>query len=142
MPEKRPSNKTKWVIGLTLVFVFTVVIALTNQETPISQTSQATHEAVSNMTALQQMVIAFDGNYPEKEIKDKITEAMVLYNVPITEENYSRAGSTLIALKQQQGIEEMLILDYMIKKLYTPNTKITFPEAAGWSVTILKTGAN
>jgi len=139
MPEKRSSNKTRWVIGLMLVFVLIIVIALTS---PKNQTTQTTNEKVSNMTALQQMTIAFDGNYSEKEIKDKITEAMVLYNVPITEENYSRAGSTLVALRQQHGIEEMIILDYMIKKLHTPNIKMTFPEAAGWSVTVLKTGAN
>ncbi len=139
MSEKRPSNIIRWIVGLMLVFILIVVIALTSQK---NKTSQTTHETVSNMTALQQMAIAFNGNYSEKEIKDKITEAMVLYNVPITEENYSRAGSTLVALKQQQGIEEMLILDYMIKKLYTPNIKMTFPEAAGWSVTVLKTGAN
>lgn len=94
------------------------------------------------MTALQQMTIAFDGNYSEKDIKDKITEAMVLYNMPITEENYSRAGSVLVALRQQEGIEEMLILDYMINKLYAPDINLTFPGAAALSVTILKTGAN
>lgn len=94
------------------------------------------------MTALQQIAITFDGDYSEKEIKDKITEAMVLYNVPITEENYSRAGSTLIALKNDSKIEEMLILDYMINKLYTPSIKMTFPEASAWSVTALKTGTN
>lgn len=88
------------------------------------------------------MAIAFDGNYSEKEIKDRITEAMVLYNVPITDEDYSRAGSTLVTLKQEQGIEEMLILDYMINKLYTPSIKLTFPQAAGWSVSALKTGTN
>lgn len=135
MPEKRPNNKIKWIVGVSLFLLFVVSIFSTSSP-------DTAHEAVSNMTALQQMTIAFDGNYSEKEIKDKITEAMVLYNVPITEENYSRAGSTLVALKQQHGIEEMLILDYMIKKLYTPNIKMTFPEAAGWSVTVLKTGTN
>lgn len=139
MSEKRSNNKTKWIVGLTLFFVFIIIVSLTSEGTPSSETA---HEAVSNMTALQQITLAFDGNYSEKEIKDKITEAMVLYNVPITEENYKRAGNVLVVLRQQQGIEEMLILDYMINKLYTPNIKMTFPEAAGWSVTILKTGAN
>ena len=104
--------------------------------------SETTHKEIRNMTALQQMTIAFDGNYSEKDIKDKITEAMVLYNMPITEENYSRAGSVLVALRQQEGIEEMLILDYMINKLYAPDINLTFPGAAALSVTILKTGAN
>ncbi|MDD2681093.1 MAG: hypothetical protein PHE20_03270 [Patescibacteria group bacterium] len=139
MRKKRPSKKTKWIIGLTLFFVFIIVISLTSQNSPIPET---THKDISNMTALQQMTIAFDGDYPEKEIKDRITEAMVLYNVPITEENYSKAGSSLVALKNNSNIEEMLILDYMINKLYTPSANLSFPEAAGLSVTVLKTGAN
>ena len=139
MPEKRPNNKIKWIVGLVLFFIFVIVISLTSEGTPSKET---THEEIKNMTALQQMTIAFDGGYSEKEIKDKITEAMVLYNMPITKENYSRAGSALVALRQQEEIEEMLILDYMINKLYTPGINLTFPGAAALSVTILKTGAN
>ncbi len=139
MPEKRPNNKIKWIVGLTLFFIFVIIISMTSEGTPSKET---THKEISNMTSLQKMTIAFDGGYSEKEIKDKITEAMVLYNMPITEEDYSRAGSVLVALKQQEKIEEMLILDYMINKLYTPNINLTFPGAAALSVTILKTGAN
>lgn len=139
MPEKRPNNKIKWIVGLSMFFIFVIIISLTSEGTPSSET---THEEISNMTALQKMTIAFDGGYSEKEIKDKITEAMVLYNMPITEEDYSRAGSVLVALRQQEGIEEMLILDYMINKLYTPSINLNFSGAAALSVTILKTGAN
>lgn len=139
MPEKRSNNKIKWIVGLTLFFIFIIVVSLTNEGIPSSET---THEEVSNMTALQQMTIAFDGGYSEKEIKDKITEAMILYNMPITEEDYSRVGSVLVALRQQEGIEEMLILDYMINKLYKPGINLNFSGAAALSVTILKTGAN
>lgn len=134
MDKKSLSKKTKWSIVLISLGLIVIVASLSSEGT--------SKEQIKNMSAIQQMAIAFDGGYSEEEIKSKITEAMILYNVPITEENYSRAGSTLVALRQQQGIEEMLILDYMINKLYTPSVKLSFSEAAGFSVTILKTGAN
>lgn len=66
-------------------------------------------------------------------------EALRLYNTPISEENYSRAASTLIVLRRSNGTDEMLILDHMIRS-YVPGVSITFPEMAAMSSVALKVG--
>lgn len=90
--------------------------------------------------ALGMMEVAFEGNYTRADIKPVLDQAMTLYGVPITEENYSRAASSLIALRQENGVDEMDILSYMIRS-HVPGVKLTFPEAAAISAVFLSTGA-
>ena len=87
---------------------------------------------------LSQMEIAFEGNFSRSQIKSRLDRAMHLYKVPITNENYSRAGSTLVALRKQIGPREMDILDHMIRS-HVPGVSITFPGAAGLSAAFLGT---
>ena len=55
---------------------------------------------------------------------------MRLYGLPINPENYSRAGSALVALRDETGVREMDILVCM-NSAYTPNVTINFPSMAG-----------
>ncbi len=95
----------------------------------------------SNMPSdpLAQMEIAFEGNYSKAQIKEFMDLAMKLYNVPLTNEYYSRAGSALVALRKEVGPSEMDILSYMIRS-YVPGVAIDFPEAAGMAAFFLAVG--
>ena len=88
---------------------------------------------------LSQIEIAFEGNYARSQIQQRVDEAMKLYNVPKTDENYSRVGSVLVALRKETGQHEMDILDYMIKS-YVPGVTMSFPDAAAISATFLQAG--
>lgn len=86
---------------------------------------------------LNQMEIAFEGNYTRLQIKQRVEEAMDLYNVPKTQENYSRVGSVLVVLRKETGQREMDIIDYMIRS-HVPDVVISFPDAAAISATFLQ----
>jgi hypothetical protein len=96
-------------------------------------------KSVNEMTALQQMAIAFEGGYTSQRIKPVMDKALDTYGVPINEENYSRAASTLIVLRKEHGAKEMDILDYMIRS-YVPGVNVQFPEAAALSSVFLASG--
>lgn len=85
---------------------------------------------------LSQMEIAFEGNFSQSQIKARLDRAMQLYNFPITNENYSRAGSSLVALRKQFGPREMDILSHMIRS-HVPGANLSFPDAAGVSAAFL-----
>jgi hypothetical protein len=96
------------------ILIVTTVLAVScggviSLETPtsVSSTSATT---VAQMTSFEKMEIAFEGGYNKAEIKPRLERAMDLYGVPITEEIYSRAGSTLVALRKNTAVKEMDIL--------------------------------
>ena len=88
---------------------------------------------------LAQMELAFVGNPHKSEIKSQLEMAMELYNLPITEENYSRAGSVLVTMRKELGVKEMDILRYMIKS-HIPEVSLSFPDAAAISAVALSSG--
>lgn len=93
-------------------------------------------EGEDDANALDDMAATFDGAPSRTEIQALLDEVMVLYDTPRTEENYSRAGSTLVALSADLGVSEMNILEQM-RTLYTPDAALTFPEAAALAATEL-----
>ncbi len=110
---------------------------------PPSDTTQATTTTRPSVTtqsdALSMMESAFVGSPSRSTIKARIDRAMDLYQLRRTEENYSRAGSTLVALRREYGASEMEILDYMICS-YVPGVSLLFHEAAAFAVTFLSVG--
>jgi hypothetical protein len=96
-------------------------------------------QTVATMTALEQAAIAFDGGYSAEEIKARLDEVLRLYNVPITEENYLRAGSALVTLRKTNGVSEMRILDHMIRS-HVAGVTLTFPQGAAISATAILAG--
>ena len=91
------------------------------------------------MTSLETMELAFVGNYSQAAIKPRMDQAMRLYKLPLTEENYSRAGSALVSLRKTSGYPEMEILKHMICS-HVPGVNITFGSAVGMSVFSLQIG--
>ena len=88
---------------------------------------------------LEQMEIAFVGSYSKDQIKARLDRAMDLYGLSKTKENYSRAGSALVALRKGIGPHEMDILDHMIRS-HVKGVNIDFPKAAGLSAVFLAAG--
>ena len=85
------------------------------------------------------MEIAFTGHPSVLEIKPVLDRALRLYGVPITEENYSRAGSTLVALRKKLGPPEIDILEYMIRN-HVPGINMSFPDSAAIGAVMLAAG--
>lgn len=95
-------------------------------------TPQAEIEAI-----FDQMEIAWIGNPSRREIKPLLDAVMLGFDLELTAENYSRAGSTLVGLRQmsEEGFTEMDIL----KEMSTyPTTGLTFPKAAGLALVALE----
>ena len=136
-----------WGIALAL-FPFILVFAFcggdsddpnpASSRSPVSQAPRSTN-AVAEMSALEQMEIAFVGGYTQSEIKQRLETAMQLYSLPITEENHSRAGSALVALRKDFGPAEMDILDHMIRS-HVPGIDVSFADAAGLSAASILLG--
>jgi hypothetical protein len=137
MPKKQMSKRTKWIIGLTAFFVLVIVSSLST-DSPNSTIGGS----VNDLTTMQKIYLTFDGDYSDQEIKERLTKAMTLYGMPISDENYGRSASALVTLAKEYNIEEMIILDYMINELYFSGITLDFGSAAGISVTVLKTGAH
>jgi hypothetical protein len=111
----------------------------TSGSTDKPRATSVSSNPVSRMTALEQMEIAFVGGYSASQIKSRIEHAMDLYGLPITEDNRSRAGSVLVALRKEFGPAEMDILDYMIRS-HVDGVAVSFADMAGISVVFLATG--
>jgi hypothetical protein len=77
-----------------------------------------------------QMEVAFDGTPRQSEIKAQLDRAFKLYKMPATDENYSRAGSSLVALRKKTGESEMAILREAIY-LHQPGVALKLPDAFG-----------
>lgn len=105
------------------------------------ESTARSRRATDDMTSLEMMELAFVGGYSEAEIKSQMDRAMTLYNVPLTEEYYGRAASSLVTLRKDTGVSEMDILDYMIRS-HVPGVNIKFPEIAGLSAVILQNGGD
>ncbi len=89
--------------------------------------------------ALDLMEVAFVGGYTRVEIQARIDRAMALYGLPITDENYNRAGSVLVALRNEYGVPEMEVLDYMIRSAVA-GVDVSFPDGAGLAAAFLYLG--
>ena len=106
---------------------------------PMTEPTSTVSQAVEALPALRQMEIAFDGNPNVSRIQPVLDSALMLYGLPITEENYSRAGSVLVALRKEIGPSEMEILNHMIRS-HVPGVNVTFPDMAGFCAAALTGG--
>ena len=100
---------------------------------------RALQRATQASEALALMEVAFVGNPRQAEIQARLDRALNLYTTPISEENYSRAGSALVSLRREIGPSEMDILDHMIRS-HVPEINIDFPNAASLSAAALAAG--
>jgi hypothetical protein len=93
---------------------------------------------------IAQAEVAFVGNPSQPAIKAALDKAFQLYKLQLTADNYSRAVSALVALRQdgqKRGCDrctEMTILEAMVAGGGFPG--MTFPEAAAFALTGLEIG--
>ena len=123
-------DKIKYLVIAVWILLLGLIFTIPNS---LAQSSSAPSDP------LAQMEIAFKGSYSKAQIKERIDKAMKLYNVPLTNEYYSRAGSVLVTLRKKVGPREMDILSYMIRS-YVTGVVIEFPEAAAISALFLAAG--
>lgn len=86
-----------------------------------------------------QMEAAFDGTPRQSQIKTQLDRALKLYKLPATDENYSRAGSSLVALRKKTGVPEMAILREAVN-LHQPGVALKLPDAFGLAAAGLAAG--
>lgn len=125
----------KHPIATALIFTFFIIFIVSNLEKSGKQSEQA----VKQLDSITQMQLAFNGDYSREQIQERVVKAMSLYGLPITEENLGRAGSVLVSLRQNNGVDEMDILEYMIES-YVPNVKLSFGEEAAMAAVFIQTG--
>ncbi len=134
------------VIILCILFVFGVILGLLSSDGQENfqkgrekgQTTES-EDAIDQMSSLERMEVAFIGNPSPEEIKHSLDQALKLYGTEITEENYNRAGSVLVALRKESktGVTEMEILEYMIQS-YVEDINMSFQDIAAISFTALE----
>ena len=80
-------------------------------------------------SALDRLLIVFQGKHTKRQIQSRLDQAFHLYGVAITEENYIRYGSILVSLRRDvgNGATEMEILNHTIRA-YTPEVEVRLEE--------------
>lgn len=108
---------------------------------PSRTTGAATETTTANSrrNPIEVAARVFEGSPSTGDVKAQFDRALTLYGETPSEEMYNRAASTLVALRQNTGVAEMKILDYMIRS-HVEDVKLTFPEAAAFAATFLKAG--
>lgn len=92
---------------------------------------QSAEQAVEELDPLNQATVAFIGNPASRDIKAAMDTAFASTGTPSTDENYSRAGSTLVALRKRNGGTEMETLRCIPSRVGDPRIPDrTFPSVA------------
>lgn len=141
---------SKWIPIVGAVATMAVMLAIfgcsnSDDSTVSPRSSAGTSSQNSQVSTLDKIAVVFKGDFSKAEIKSKLDQAMRLYGVPITDENYNRTSSALLVSRkaaEQEGCNdctEMLILDYMIRS-YVPGVDIPFADMVGISKAALVAG--
>ena len=93
----------------------------------------------SKSEAIAMLQSVFIGTYSKQEIEENMGAVMTFYKVPITGENYLKAGNTLASLRKssKKGVSEMDIIIHMIKA-DSGWKNISFDEQASKSARVLE----
>lgn len=129
-------NKPRNLLIILMLSIF--VPATLAWSMNITGSSSSSTAAVKQLSVFDKLLIAFEGGYSMDEIMERMSKTMTLYGLELTEENYSRAGSVLVSMRNEYGVQEMEILDYMIRS-HVPNVNIDFPTMAAMATTMLVT---
>lgn len=94
---------------------------------------------------LEQASVAFEGRPARAEVQGQLDRALDMFDLARTDENYSRAGSVLVTMRQRafdrgcRSCTEMAILDHMIRSR-AQVVGMEFSEAAAWSTEFMIAG--
>lgn len=90
-----------------------------------------------------QMELTFEGSPRQEVISASMEKAFSAVSMEATVDNLSRAGSTLVAFKQEYGVSEMEILDCIPYRSRDPRVpSLNFPNVAAVCVTDLASGVS
>ena len=129
-------NKKELIIGLIVGAVVLVWVFSWGDDNSRKISPTKTKIQTEDLSALEQMVVAFEGKHLASEIRPLLDKAMRTYNTPITEENYSRAGSALVGLRKEFGVAEMDVLKCMASA-DVGTYGVNFPDAAALCTAVL-----
>lgn len=114
-------SKTPWIAGGVAALLVLAGCAASDEDIREDQLS----------TALGQMEVAFEGHPAQSDIQSVLDPALEASGTAINEDSYSRAGSTLVGLRKQNGGTEMEILECMPTVVGDPRMPDdTFPSLA------------
>lgn len=89
-------------------------------------------------TSLEKMSLAFKGGYSVSQVKSLLDPVMTSSNLALTEENYNRAGSVLVVMRKEYGVNEMTILRCMKSAYSKSKSNVSFSDMAAICVVALK----
>jgi len=123
------AGTTVWQVlgGLFLVGV------ILHWATGPSDREQAKAQA-RNASPLEMMQVVFVGNHPASAIERQVRRAARAYNLSETEQNFSRMGSALVAVRESSGVTEMELLRCaaaMGEEVLGTGIRLDFPSAVG-----------
>jgi hypothetical protein len=100
--------------------------------------SENSSSSTSGKDPYEVMHVVFEGSPEIEKIKPMFEAVMETYNFPKTDDNRLKIANMLVTLKQSSavGVTEMDILKHIYQH---GSDKITLPEQAGLSATLLET---
>lgn len=118
---------------LFIVALFVVIMG-TVMATTAARLRTPENSQVKNPTAIDMMHVAFVGRHSASEIEARMRRAAAAFDLPATDQNFSRMGSALVALRKESRVPEMELLRCaraMGDEVKETNVKPDFPSAAG-----------
>lgn len=89
--------------------------------------------------SLDKMAAVFVGSPSRALIKAQMDRALELYGLPTHEENYNRYGSVLVRMRQESGVREIEMLQFVIAlREEVPDVDIKLPDAIALAATSLE----
>jgi hypothetical protein len=95
---------------------------------------EAKETRVENPTALEMMPVAFVGGHAKPQIEAEIRRTAKAFNLPATNDSFSRMGSALVALRKETRVPEMELLRCaraMGEEVNGISLELDFPTAGG-----------
>ena len=123
-------------LTLVLIGIIFMAAAMNNSMNSPSTPSAPRPNPTATPDALTKLTAVFVGGATKDHIKMLLNESLALYNLPISEEYYHKAGSAMIALRETSNVREIDILTCMIKS-HVPNMKLQYHEGAALCATTL-----
>lgn len=117
---------------LFIVALFVVIMG-TVMATTAARLRTPENSQVKNPTAIDMMHVAFVGRHSASEIEAQLRRAAASFDLPASDQNFSRMGSALVVLRKESRVPEMELLRCaraMGEEVAGTNAGLDFPSAA------------
>ena len=118
---------------LFIVALFVVIMG-TVMATSAARLRTPENSQVKNPTTIDMMHVAFVGRHSASEIEAQLRRAAVAFDLPASDQSFSRMGSALVVLRKESRVPEMELLRCaraMGEEVKGTNVDLDFPAAAG-----------